>query len=464
MSTSSPFSEFLSAVAQRGRSIIGIRASDEREISSSDVIALCHKLLSSNGEASGIALSFEILERYQLLDDHEKLSFFKGLGDEFAANGALVQETARAYLEDPTRQNLGVLSRATVPPRRNLIIRLNQAPNATFQLISMRSDLLDYLPDHAELKEVDRDFVTLFASWFNGGFLQLRSLDWKSPAEMLEKLMRYEAVHGMAGWSELRERIAPPDRLIFGFFHPRLGNEPLIFIEIALMKQMPSNIASILEPDAPPLDPASVRTAVFYSISNCQKGLRGIPLGSFLIKQVVEELKRSFPELKEFVTLSPVPGFGNWLRKLTADQTGDDGLSALPKTDIDQLRQVVENDWVSDPTRTEPLKKMISAAAAHYLSAEKDPKNKPVDPVAKFHLGNGAKLERINWPADHSDNGVDASFGLMVNYLYDLNEIERNHEVFVRTGEVKVSSEVSSLAKSFERATNPPNIRDRSLV
>ncbi len=464
MPASSPFSEFLSAVAQRGRSIIGIRAPDELDISSSDVIALCHNLLSSKGDASGIALSFEILERYQLLDEGEKLKFFEGLADDFAADGAIVQQVARTYLDDPTPNNLGELSRATVPPRRNLIIRLNQAPNATFQLISMRSDLLDLLPDHPELKEVDRDFVTLFASWFNGGFLQLRSLDWKSPAEMLEKLMRYEAVHGMAGWSELRERIAPQDRLIFGFFHPRLGNEPLIFIEVALMKQMPSDIASILEPDAPPLDPASVRTAVFYSISNCQKGLRGIPLGSFLIKQVVEELKRGFPELKEFVTLSPVPGFGQWLRQLIEKQNGEDSGSELPNTDIEQLQQVMSVEWVSDETQIQPLKRVISAAAAHYLSAEKDSKNRPFDPVAKFHLGNGAKLERINWPADHSQNGVDTSFGLMVNYLYDLNEIEKNHEVFVKTGEVKVSSEVSSLAKTFDRSVNPPNIRDRSLV
>ena len=464
MPTSSPFSDFLSAVAQRGRSIIGIGSTTNAELSSMDVISLCHKLLSSNGEASGIALSFEILQRYQLLDQEERLKFFLALYQQFAADATVVEQAAKNYLDDPSLENLGALSHSVEPPRRKLIIRLNQAPNATLLLINMRADLLEMLPDSIELKEVDRDFATLFASWFNGGFLQLRSLDWTSPAEMLEKLMRYEAVHGMAGWSDLRERIAPQDRLIYGFFHPRLGNEPLIFIEVALMKEMPSEIGSILEPDAPALDPASVRTAVFYSISNCQKGLRGIPLGSFLIKQVVEDLKKSFPDLKEFVTLSPVPGFASWLKILVTDQSGENSELRLPAKSKESLLKIIDGEWSSDQASIEPLKSVISSAAAHYLSAEKDSQNKPIDPVAKFHLGNGARLERINWPSDSSENGLNSSFGLMVNYFYHLNEIEKNHELFVRTGEVKVSSEVSALAKSFDKAANPTNITDRSLV
>ena len=464
MPTSSPFSEFLSAVAQRGRSIIGIGATNAAELSSLDVISLCHKLLSSNGEASGIALSFEILQRYQLLNKDERLKFFQALHQQFAADGSVVERAAKNYLVEPSLENLGALSRSVEPPRRKLIIRLNQAPNATLLLINMRADLLDMQADNSELKEVDRDFATLFASWFNGGFLQLRSLDWSSPAEMLEKLMRYEAVHGMAGWSDLRERIAPQDRLIYGFFHPRLGNEPLIFIEVALMKEMPSEIGKILEPEAPALDPASVRTAVFYSISNCQKGLRGIPLGSFLIKQVVEDLKKSFPDLKDFVTLSPVPGFAAWLKNLAiagSEERADYPLSEKAK---ESLVKIIDGKWIADQALIEPLKSVISGAAAHYLSAEKDNQNKPKDPVAKFHLGNGARLERINWPADQSENGLNSSFGLMVNYFYHLNEIEKNHELFVRTGEVKVSSEVSALAKSFDKFANPSNIVDRSLV
>lgn len=464
MPTSSPFSEFLSSVAQRGRSIIGIGSPNDTELSSLDVISLCHKLLSSNGEASGIALSFEILQRYQLLSAEERFKYFHALYQQFAADGAAVEQAARNYLEAPTLESLGTLSRSVEPPRRKLIIRLNQAPNATLLLINMRADLLELLPKYPELREVDRDFATLFASWFNGGFLQLRSLDWTSPAEMLEKLMRYEAVHGMAGWNDLRERIAPQDRLIYGFFHPRLGNEPLIFIEVALMKEMPSSIGSILEPDAPALDPSSVRTAVFYSISNCQKGLRGIPLGSFLIKQVVEDLKKSFPDLKEFVTLSPVPGFASWLKNLASAETEESADFELSGKAGESLLQIIEGGWASDQTAIEPLKSIISGAAAHYLSVEKDIQNKPIDPVAKFHLGNGARLERINWPADLSENGVNSSFGLMVNYIYRLNEIEKNHELFVRTGEVKVSSEVSALVKSFDKAANPSNITDRSLV
>jgi malonyl-CoA decarboxylase len=464
MPTSSPFSEFLAAVAQRGRSIIGIGATSNGNISSRDVISLCHKLLSSNGEASGIALSFEILQRYQLLDEVEKLSFFQALHEQFAADSSLVMQAAKNYLDQPSSENLGALSRSVEPPRRKLIIRLNQAPNATLLLINMRADLLDFLPDNPELKDVDRDFATLFASWFNGGFLQLRNLDWTSPADMLEKLMRYEAVHGMDGWTDLRERIAPQDRLIYGFFHPRLGNEPLIFIEIALMKEMPSEISKILEPEAPPLDPASVRTAVFYSISNCQKGLRGIPLGSFLIKQVVEDLKKSFPELKEFVTLSPVPGFASWLKELAAADGREGTNFPLSEKSRESLQQIIRGEWIADDTAIEPLKSVIAGAAAHYLAAEKDSQNRPKDPVAKFHLGNGARLERINWPADLSENGLNSSLGLMVNYLYRLNEIEKNHELFVRTGEVKVSSDVAALAKSFDKFVNRSNIVDRSLV
>lgn len=451
------FSDFFSAIAQRGRSIIGIRGDGKQQSSSDEIVELCNKLLSSNGEASGIALSFEILERYQLLDTEEKQKFFFELYQNFAAEPLAVQKAATAYLADPSLKNLGELSQLTEPTRRKLIIRLNQAPNATHLLIQMRGDLLDFLPNHPELKELDRDFVKLFASWFNGGFLQLRNLDWSSPAEMLEKIMHYEAVHGMAGWHELRDRIAPQDRLIYGFFHPRLGTEPLIFIEVALMKDMPAQIDEILLPSAPPLDPSDARTAVFYSISNCQKGLRGIPLGSFLIKRVVEDLKKQFPDLKDFVTLSPVPGFAKWLDRLSENKD-------LPPELKHEFEKLMDGTWQNDNETAAEIKHTIEAAAAYYLSKEKDPKNKPADPVAKFHLGNGARLERVNWPADLSANGILNSYGLMVNYCYKLDEIERNHEMFVRTGKVKITTSVAAHVKAFDKAVNQSNARDRSLV
>ncbi|MEP4475882.1 MAG: malonyl-CoA decarboxylase family protein, partial [Lentilitoribacter sp.] len=282
---------------------------DRRQITSEKVIELCHQLLSSKGEASGIALSYEILDCYQYLPPNEKFLFFNALLSEFSAPQDLAVNAARAFLDSPSVSNLALLSESSEPTRRRLILRLNQADNATLLLIKMREDLLEFIKDNPSLKDVDRDFKKLFTSWFNGGFLNLKRLDWSSSASILEKIIRYEAVHNMSGWDDLRKRLDPPDRHIYGFFHPRLKEEPLIFVEVALTADKPEEIGFILEDERQFLDAEAAKTATFYSISNCQKGLRGIPLGSFLIKQVVEDLRETFPALEEFVTLSPIPGF-----------------------------------------------------------------------------------------------------------------------------------------------------------
>ncbi|GKX36231.1 MAG: hypothetical protein MnENMB40S_38490 [Rhizobiaceae bacterium MnEN-MB40S] len=348
---------------------------------------------------------------------------------------------AEHYLVEPSIEHLAKLHAATEPRRRRLIIRLNQAPDATLQLIRMRSDLLKLSSSHLELKEVDRDFAKLFASWFNGGFLQLERLGWSSPAAILENIIKYEAVHGMADWRDLRARLDPPDRKIYGFFHPRLGHEPLIFIEVALMAAMPTNIQDVLSDERQRLRPSEATTAVFYSISNCQYGLRGVPLGSFLIKRVVEDLRTIFPHLSKFVTLSPVPGFSDWLRGWIDDVNE----CVSPETRLrvsDSLALLQDPASASDNTTKREVRDLLASAVGHYLTNVKSDDGLPWDPVARFHLGNGARLEQINWPADISPKGMAKSFGVMVNYLYDLDEVERYHENLAAHRKIAVSNRV----------------------
>lgn len=440
-------SGFLSAVAHRGRAIIGISDSDRQKVTSGKVIELCHKLLSSNGEASGIALSFEILNRYQYLSDDEKMDFFQALHSEFSAPKISALEAAQNYLDDPSDANLSSLSEASEPSRRRLILRLNQAPNATLMLIKMREDLLGCLKTDPNLVAVDADFKKLFTSWFNGGFLNLKRLDWSSSASVLEKIIQYEAVHDIAGWDDLRKRLDPPDRHIYGFFHPRLDDEPLIFVEVALTVDKPSQIGSILDASREVIDPSLAKTAVFYSISNCQQGLRGVPLGSFLIKQVVEDLRGSFTDLKDYVTLSPVPSYSNWVNQLL-----NDGTIELSKGQKEALLSLIDGQWVDDPKLTSEMEPLVHSSIASYLVQQKNGRGLPKDPVARFHLGNGAQLERINWPADLSTVGLKASYGAMVNYSYKLADIEKNHERFVESGEISTSTNVDRLARTFDNS------------
>jgi malonyl-CoA decarboxylase len=285
---------------------------------------------------------------------------------------------------------------------------------------------------------VDADFVHLFSSWFNRGFLVLRRIDWSTPGNILEKIIRYEAVHAIDGWDDLRRRLQPPDRRCYAFFHPQLGDEPLIFVEVALTSDVPRAIAPLLDPDRDPIAASAASTAVFYSISNTQKGLAGVSFGNFLIKQVVEDLKRELPGLKTFVTLSPAPGFAAWLSaELKADESrhipGElrHGLLAL----LDPANAAAGVDA-----------SMLSRAASIYFLLARNASGKPADPVARFHLGNGARVERVNVSADLSSNGLRQSFGVMVNYLYDLDHIERNHEAFVVSNTVAASSAVRSAA------------------
>jgi len=308
----------------------------------------------------------------------------------------------------------------------------------------MREDLLQALQEDGSLAAVEADFRHLFASWFNRGFLTLQRIDWSTPAHILEKIIHYEAVHAITSWDDLRLRLEPADRRCFAFFHPALVGEPLIFVEVALTTEVPTAIAPLLGSGRVPVAPERATTAVFYSISNTQRGLRGISFGNFLIKQVAEDLKRELPSLTTFVTLSPLPGFCRWL----AAQGAENG-AAVDATIAPLLDSLRRPDW--HDAASKGLRDALSRAALRYLLDAKDAAGKPIDSVARFHLGNGARLERLHWMADASEKSLAQGAGFMVNYLYDLGAVERNHEAFANDGEIVVSPEIQRLERALLR-------------
>ncbi|MCX8004156.1 MAG: malonyl-CoA decarboxylase, partial [Burkholderiaceae bacterium] len=403
---------------------------------------------------SGTALAAELLAGYEALDAAQRLGFLKRLALEFGADRERLQRALARYREDASPRHELALHAAAEPLRQELIRRLNRAPGGTGRLLAMRADLLRALDREPDLALLDADFRHLFTSWFNPGFLVLKRIDWDTPALILEKIIRYEAVHEITSWDDLRRRIDPEDRRCFAFFHPVVAGEPLIFVEVALTTEMPAAIAPLLATERRPLPAKRATTAVFYSISNCQLGLRGVPLGNFLIKRVVEELKRDLPNLRQFVTLSPVPEFMAWL----ARQRHDAGATALPASDRTLLAALdAAGAWHRDPALARRLRPLLTAAIAEYLLRARDGSGRVPDPVARFHLNNGARLERINWLADPSPKGMAQAAGFMVNYLYDLRQIEENHERFVKDGSVAASRAVQRLLPPQSPA--PPTVR-----
>ena len=420
----------MSRIADAGRALSGIAGG-----SRTDIIALCRALLTGKGEATGIALAREVIDRYQSFDAAGKHAFFGKL----AAGFGVDDEKLEGAIADYCRGDGGALRRlhlASEPSSLELLRRLNRAPGGTDALVAMRADLLDALATDKDLECLDKDFRHLFKSWFNRGFLDLRRIDWSTSAEVLDRIIAYEAVHEITSWEDLRGRVSAPDRRLYGFFHPSLANEPLIFVEVALTTDMPAAIDTILAEGREAIAPAKATTATFYSISNCQKGLRGISFGNFLIKQVVEELRRELPGLRTFVTLSPVPGLRRW-----AAGAVEQADPLLSETQRDGLERLADGAGPAEPDTG----KLLRDVAARYLVLARSPKGGAVDPVARFHLGNGARLERINCAADHSARGLRDSWGVMVNYRYALDDIERNHESYVSGGDVACSSAVRRL-------------------
>ncbi|MEH2488144.1 malonyl-CoA decarboxylase [Bradyrhizobium sp. AZCC 2230] len=436
------FSDLLATISERGRTLLRRDSADTKQ-DADGLIELCGALLSGRGEASGTAMAREVLDVYQELDAAGRRAFFDALVRDFGPDRERLAQAIETWRAKPADEDASALHFASEPRRQELIRRLNRAPGGTSDLVAMRADLLGMMNGHTDLAALDRDVSHLLSSWFNRGFLVLRRIDWSTPANILEKIIRYEAVHEISDWDDLRRRIDPVDRRCYAFFHPAMVDEPLIFVEVALTETIPGAIAPLLAVDRQYLPIEKARTAVFYSISNTQRGLGGISFGSFLIKQVVEELRRETPKLDTFVTLSPVPGFMPWVK-----QDKD-----LPLSDEDReiLKRLDDPKWYENPETTAQLRGVIEPLAAHYFLKARTPKGKLIDSVARFHLGNGARLERINWLGDLSPKGVRESAGVMVNYLYRLDDIEKNHEAYANDGEVVASSAVKKLLKGEGR-------------
>jgi malonyl-CoA decarboxylase len=453
------FADIIATITDRGRDLLGLRPAEVAdEAGRADaLIELCETLLGGRGEASGTAMAQDVLQTYETLGPEEQLIFFDALAESFGPDESLLDAAVEEWRQSGSETAATDIHFASEPKRQELFRRLNRAQDGTRTLVKLRADLLKLARENPDLRRVDRDLAHLFSSWFNRGFLVLRRIDWSSPANVLEKIIRYEAVHEIHGWDDLRRRIDAPDRRCYAFFHPALADEPLIFVEIALTEAIPAAIAPLLAEDRSVIEPTQAKTAVFYSISNCQAGLSGISFGNFLIKQVVEELQRELPRLEAFVTLSPVPGLRFWMK------AADD----VPMTDEEQatLALLDQPSWLDEAEVVERLRRVLEPLAAHYFLKVRTPDGRPLDPVARFHLGNGARLERINWLGDRSLKGLRESAGIMVNYLYDLDEIERNHEAYANQREIVASGPVRKLLKAEgkPRSVRPANVPAHSV-
>ena len=382
------------------------------------VQSLCNRLLTLRGETAAILVADEINERLAKQTNEENLIFFEFLLTDMQPDQAKLQDAAKTYLTNPTPDTICELAKASDARFMSLFRMMSTSPRGPHALVKLRQSLHKVLPEHPRLKPLDQGLVHIFRSWFNRGFLTLEKIDWTTPAHILEKLISYEAVHEIKGWPDLRRRL-DDDRRCYAFFHPALKDEPLIFVQVALVDSISNNIQTLLNqsPESAAIEP---NTAIFYSISNCQPGLKGISFGNFLIKQVVRNLNVELPELKQFSTLSPIPGFRKWF-----------DVNHPSKTSMN------END-----------KPRLMDACAHYLLNEKR-KTFPLDPVARFHLGNGATLARLNWNGDSSDRGQKQSHGIMVNYVYDMSKVEKNHDSFANDGTISTTSTISKLAAAY---------------
>lgn len=398
-------------------------------------VAVCHALLSERGEVSGAALAREALAAYDALPANAFKPFIDLLAAEFSPAPAAIAGAATAYARDATARNLIALQHAVEPPRQEMFRRLNMAPGGTATLVDMRRRLLREIRSSPHWVGVDADLAHLFGSWFNRGFLRLARIDWHTPAIVLEKLILYEAVHEITDWNDLHRRLAD-DRRCFAFFHPALPDEPLIFIEVALTDGVSNAIGPLINPDSAETDPALADCAIFYSITNCQDGLRGISFGNLLIKQVVHELEREFPRLRTFATLSPVPGFRAWLAEILRQNAAV----------ADELACLQTAGWHAQAEVAARVQPLLLTLCAWYLTMAKR-NGEPLDAVARFHLGNGARMERLNWLADTSKRGLDLAAGMMVNYVYRLAEVERNHEAFVHEHEIVASHALKKFAR-----------------
>ena len=413
------------------------------------LLSHCAKLLTERGRAVGLSLARETLDLYGELNRPEQVAFFFALLNELSPDPKQVLAAAEGYAAKPSAETLEALNKLVESPRQELLRRLNRASGGTAAILHMREQLLAIVREHPELAMVDADFRHLLSSWFNPGFLQLVRVDWRTPAYLLERIIAHEAVHEIQGWDDLRRRLEF-DRRCFSFFHPALPDEPLIFVEVALLNEMPDAIGSLLDAPAGQSDPKRATVAVLYSINNCQPGLRGVSLGNFLVKQVADLLTAELPRVRRICTLSPIPNFSAWLGAHLRKQVGarpqplSDALHAVAR-DLGRDLSRLATDPSAARERLEPLKRPLTALCATYLLSPATEGEAVQDPVARFHLNNGARLQRINWAADLSKRGLQQSLGMMVNYVYEPGAIEANHDRFLQ-GRIMASRQVTSLA------------------
>ena len=413
------FSEIITSLLDRTPGLTRRIRDDNQPIE-----ALCAELLSSRGDVSGMSLAQLILDRYADLDESAKVKFLLYLATDMDVPVGAAMTALSRYQDDPTTEHYAALADLVEPQRLQLLRRLNQTHDATTKLVAMRDDLIGFLKTTPELGKLDVDFKHLFGSWFNRGFLVLRPINWSSPAHILEKIITYESVHEIQSWNDLRRRLEPDDRRCFAFFHPAMPDEPLIFVEVALTKGTPNSVQNILLEERTPIAADQADTAAFYSISNCQSGLAGISFGNSLIKTVVQQLLRELPQIATFVTLSPIPGLMRWLEE---SGHANKAVDAVMKTRL----------------------------AAYYLLNVKHRNGQPRDPVARFHLNNGALVEAVHADADISAKGMAQSSGVMVNYRYDLNRISENHEAFANQHTVVAMKPIRSLAADAGLGDSP---------
>lgn len=434
MSWSNTLEDIVKRVADIGGTLL-----PTTQVQKVTLIDQCHALINNTGEATNLARSKQIFEKYADLDEKEKVDFLRQIQNDFGVEKKGFNKALDNWQKSPSEENYRDLHFASEPRSQELLRRLNSAPNGTKKLVNLRQDLIQLSNNKDEFYALEKDFKHLFSSWFNRGFLELERIEWTTSAEILEKVIKYEAVHEIQGWGDLRSRVAAQDRRLYAFFHPSLDNDPLIFVEVALMTQAPVEVGPILFPEEQlSVDDMSLaNTAIFYSISNCQIGLRGISFGNFLIKQVVEELRREQPQLTRFVTMSPVPGLRKWA-------TQNAKLSIKQKQLVESLNQL---ETMPDATFREANDTLLMSIVIEYLLHAKHRNGGPLNSVSRFHLGNGARLERINLWADPSDKGMSNSWGVMVHYEYHLDYIEINHEAFVSQGKICISPWIKRLTK-----------------
>ena len=395
---------------------------------SKSISMLCQMTMDSDGEYSSLLLAERILNAFEHLGDTEAADFFGLLNKEYDLNIEQLKQVIADYEKRPEADELDRLVVAAQPKRQELLRRINLAPEGTRRLVKVRESLLRFKKSQPELQRTDNDFRHLFSAWFNRGFLLMQPIDWTTPAHILEKIIAYEAVHEIGTWSELRSRLEPEDRHCYAFFHPSMADEPLVFVEVALTNNIPDSINEVLNIEREAIDPEEASCAIFYSISNCHSGLAGVSFGNFLIKQVATSLKSRFPQLKKFASISPAPKFRSWMQKAAVENPK---IAAV----VEQCKQ----------NPNEETQARLSQLAASYYLEQKTSDNEPLDPVARFHLKNGAILDRINPSADPSEKGLQQSFGLMVNYVYDLTKVEENHENYMKNHQVVCSSQVKKL-------------------